>query len=310
MGGLVVPVVAPTPVVTYGGNFYLGGAGNDSLTMDSSVIGLGGMGGDDTLTAGSGGSFLFGDFFSAEFFNDSVPNYDFSVVGNDLLIGGTSEDIMVGGPGNDTMIGGGGGDLYILIGGGRDVIQEAAGGGRDTVLTNASTYTLGRNLEGLQFGTLWGGFSKDVHGIGNAANNQIDGSGGNDTLEGLRGNDMLSGGLGHDTLIGGEGSDNFAFGFGQSTYGVRAIFVRHSDLVSDFTPGFDHFELAAISFKLFALRSGDMSAAQFGIVGTALTGKERVLYDQDTGELTNRDGQIFAQVTPGLALTFNDFDWV
>ena len=162
MGGLVASVVEFTTVVTDGGNFYLGGAGNDSLTMDSSVIGLGGMGGDDTLTAGSGGSFLFGDFFSAELFNGSVFNYDFSVVGNDLLIGGASEDIMVGGPGNDTMIGGSGGDLYILIGGGRDVIQEAAGGGRDSVLTNASTFTLGRNLDGLRFGTFVGGLSKDV----------------------------------------------------------------------------------------------------------------------------------------------------
>ena len=102
------------------------------------------MGGDDTLTAGPDGSFLFGDFFSADFFSDTAAiDYDFSVFGNDLLIGGAGEDILVGGPGKDTMIGGGGGDFYFLGGGGRDVIQEAAGGGKDTVVTDARTFALG-----------------------------------------------------------------------------------------------------------------------------------------------------------------------
>lgn len=310
MGGTVVPVFEPTVVVTDGGNFYVGGFRNDALIMDASVVGLAGMSGDDTLKAGDGGSFLFGDYFPADGFNDNgALFYDFSVIGNDLLIGGAGEDIMVGGPGNDTMIGGGGGDFYALIGGGRDVIRESAGHGKDTVFVSTAAYTLGRNLENLQFGTIFGDFAKNVHGIGNALNNLIDGSNGNDTLEGMAGNDVLSGGGGHDTLIGGEGADSFAFGFGQ-TYSGRDIFGRHSDLIGDFTLGTDHFELATFAFNLMRLWPGDMRAEQFGIVGTTLTGKEQVLYHQDTGELTNSAGLNFAQVTPGLALTYHDFVWV
>jgi hypothetical protein len=52
-----------------------------------------------------------------------------------------------------------------------------------------------------------------------------------------------------------------------------------------------------------------MKAAQFGLEGTALTGKEVVLYDQDTGMLTDKAGHVFASVTPGLALTYHDFIW-
>ena len=62
---------------------------------------------------------------------------------------------------------------------------------------------------------------------------------------------------------------------------------------------------------------GAMKAGQFGLVGSLLTGKELVLYNQATGELSNTDhafgppasAGVFAQVTPGMVLTFHDFVW-
>lgn len=300
-----------TRVTTGEGDFYVGTDGADTLTVDATVIGLGGMAGNDTLTGGLGRDFLFGDDFSAAWFdNETGPYfYDFTVVGDDKLFGGGGEDIMIGGPGNDTLVGGRGGDLYVLVGAGRDVIREFAGGGDDRILTNARTFTLGENFEDLEFGSLFNEIRKDVHGIGNAVGNRISGSASDDTLEGLAGNDFLAGSKGRDLLVGGLGKDTFVFGSGGFGTG-RVSTGLNADTIGDFDPVNDQIMLAPYAFGIQRFwEPGEINVGRFGLIGSALTGKERVLYDQDTGDLMTKDHEVFAHVTPGTVLTYQDFEW-
>jgi len=95
-------------------------------------------------------------------------------------------------------------DIYVIDHAGV-VIQEKAGEvyGYDSVITSLNNYTLGANIEDLEFRPTVAG----ANGTGNALNNTIIGSNGNDTLRGLDGNDELEGGLGADLLFGGNGND-------------------------------------------------------------------------------------------------------
>jgi Ca2+-binding RTX toxin-like protein len=112
--------------------------------------------------------------------------------GADSLSGGTGNDTMIGGAGNDTMVGAAGNDVYYVDQTG-DVVTEGASAGTDEVRTTLASYTLGTNVENLNYvGT--GNFT----GTGNTDANIITGGIGNDTL---------SGGTGSDTMIGGAGND-------------------------------------------------------------------------------------------------------
>ena len=94
-----------------------------------------------------------------------------------------------------------------------DVVTEAAGGGTDTVLSTAATYTLGAEIEHL---TLLAGA---VNGTGNIGNNTITGSDAANTLNGGGGNDTLVDNLGDQVQEGAVGgidevrsSANFTLG--------------------------------------------------------------------------------------------------
>lgn len=303
--------LAGTVVTTDFGDMLVGGTGGDTLTMNATLFGLAGMAGNDTLNGGTGNDFLFGDYFSADLFSDTLtgpPSYDFTVVGNDKLYGGAGGDTLIGGPGSDVMSGGSGNDWYALQGGGVDKIIELARGGKDTVQTSDTFYTLGKNLENLVFGALLDEFRKNVHGIGNAAGNFITGSLGDDTLDGLDGNDSLCGSGGGDRLTGGAGADAFAFGFGNTQNGILSIGAK-ADTIVDFSAGEDRFLLDSFSFTFRPVGTGQLKAGQFGIVGDVLTGRELVLYDQDSGNLSTPSGDVFAHVTPGTVLSYHDFSW-
>lgn len=303
-----------TRVTTDNGDFFVGTAENDVLTMDATVVGLGGMAGDDKLTGGTGRDLLFGDYFSAELFSETSTTplvYDLTVIGKDKLYGGLGGDFLIGGPGNDSLYGGRGNDNYILIGGGADLLVEAADGGIDTISTSASTHTMAANFENLEFANIFGELRKDVHGIGNALNNYISGGLRDDILEGRSGNDTLSGSGGTDVLIGGLGRDAFAFGFATYGNGVPSTGDK-ADTISDFDPAMDRILLDVFSFYANGNRppeEGRIKVGQFGLTGAALTGREAVIYDQATGDLMTRDMEVFAHVTPGTVLTFLDFEW-
>jgi Ca2+-binding RTX toxin-like protein len=139
--------------------------------------------------------------------NATGNELDNEIYGNEatnVLRGGAGDDILAGGEGADFMAGGTGNDTYVVDNAG-DAIQEAAGGGIDTVLAHIS-YTLGSQLENLTLEEVG-----PINGTGNTLDNVITGN---------SNNNVLDGGAGVDTLYGGGGNDVYAFGRG---YGADAI---------------------------------------------------------------------------------------
>lgn len=140
--------------------------------------------GDDLIVGGKNDDHLFG--------ND----------GRDILIGGLGNDWLDGGAGADWMIGGQGNDTYIVDDEG-DVVDEAEGGGNDTVYASIS-YRLPTHVENLH---LTG--QNAVHGYGNELSNEIHASAGISSVFGEGGDDVLYGGGSESRLYGGQGNDTF-----------------------------------------------------------------------------------------------------
>ena len=202
-------------------------------------LSLTGTSGANTLTGGQG--------------NDTLSGLG----GKDKLYGNDGDDILNGGLDADTMVGGAGNDTYHVDNKG-DIVTEAAGGGLDTVLTKLTTYTLGANVEALDYtGT------QSFRGTGNALDNTIsggaavdvlDGGAGNDTLIGEQGRDVLTGGLGSDILTGGADADRFVF----------RTAAEASDTITDFVHLVDDVDLRLIDAN--AALGNDQA---FSFIGTA-----------------------------------------
>jgi Ca2+-binding RTX toxin-like protein len=128
--------------------------------------------------------------------------------GNDYLVGDTG-DTLLGGAGNDILVGhnlnataringGAGDDTYIV-----DSTTSLAfyplddDSGIDTVISSASSYSLGPTLENL---ILTG---SAISGLGSGLDNVMTGNNLNNSLWGFEGNDTLSGGDGNDVLYAG-----------------------------------------------------------------------------------------------------------
>jgi Ca2+-binding RTX toxin-like protein len=150
-------------------------------------------------------------------------------VGNDTLTGSTGAAIL------NTLNGGAGNDTYIVDGG--ETVTEAAGGGTDTVLSSAATFTLGANVENL---TLTG--TGNSNGTGNGTANVLTGNVGDNVLSGAAGNDTLIGDAGDDTLIGGTGNDTLNGGAGNDILNGGAgtdVFVFDAPAFDSTINGFD-----------------------------------------------------------------------
>lgn len=193
-----------------------GGAGNDYLSADATL--LGGIG-DDTLIGGTGPDVLLGG------------------AGNDSIVAGTGDDLLLGdadgtgvgasfavvaiasGHGNDSLSGGDGNDT--LNG---DLGDDSLGGdaGDDTI----GPVTIG----GVAFAdpgndTMRGGDGNDaINGdagddsiFGDAGNDSLLGGTGNDTIEGGTGDDTIEGGIGNDSVLAGAGFDSVSGGDGDDT---------------------------------------------------------------------------------------------
>lgn len=167
-----------------------GGAGDDVYVVDNAldkVIEYP-SGGLDTvrssvnhiLASGVENLILVGSALNAT--GNELDNRLEGNIGNNLLDGGYGADTMIGGLGNDTYI----------VGNAGDRVDEANGGGNDTVLSSID-YTLGHGLENL---VLTGGSI----GIGNTLAN---------TLTGNNLGNYLNGGVGADTMAGGQGNDTY-----------------------------------------------------------------------------------------------------
>jgi len=258
-----------------GADTMSGGTGNDIYFVDDvgdSVIELAGEGGADqvrtTLAAyalganveklrftGTGSFTGTGNELNNEIQGGASDDtlygndgYDYLIGGGgaDNLYGGADGDVLDGGSGADYLEGNGGDDVYIVDNAG-DSVVEAANEGTDQVYTTLSSYTLGNNVENLNYNSFSGNFT----GTGNSLNNIIVGGSGNDSLSGLDGNDELRGSTGADTLDGGNGDDLLIGGNGADvmTGGADADTFRigyfeagtgsAADTVTDFVSGSD-----------------------------------------------------------------------
>lgn len=177
----------------------------------------------------------------------------FGDLDNDTLVGGAGDDVLYGLGGSDVMIGGSGDDTYIVDGpmtlnytardlslryqdSGADQLVEQADGGTDTVLATGD-FTLAENFENLVLLNDTSAYDQDTGiygvpastgrpgavGIGNAADNRIEGSDYANELQGRGGDDNLIGGGGADRLDGGAGADVMDGGGGSDTYVVDEL---------------------------------------------------------------------------------------
>jgi len=126
-----------------------------------------------------------------------VGTADIDATGNGLannLVGNAGDNRLDGGAGADTMAGGLGDDTYV-IDNAKDLANENAGGGIDTVLSSISL-SLKPNLENL---VLTGNAA--LNGNGNGEANVLTGNGAANVLDGRAGADTMSGGGGDDTYV-------------------------------------------------------------------------------------------------------------
>ena len=182
----------------------IGGAGNDTYTMDNlgDVVIEAAGGGNDKIIVSliNTGAVLTVDLNKASspgvigvpnvenvtiagtgLYNINGNAADNVLVGNgsnNVISGGAGNDFIDGGAGADTMTGGTGNDTYVVSAGngaigGADVVNELANGGRDVVVLalNASAYTLPAFVEDL-LGTVTN--SAGLTFSGNAVDNAID----------------------------------------------------------------------------------------------------------------------------------------
>lgn len=176
---LITPITASTLTSVR----IFGGEGNDSVSLDASLVGT--FSGAIGITTNGGAD---------------------SVLGGVVTIGlsittGDGADVVVGGLGNDTISTGNQDDVIIAAGGNDSV---SAGDGNDRIRGNAGNDTLEGNA------------GDDVF-FGAAGNDKIRGGDGNDSALGESGNDTLDGGAGNDTLNGGVGNDTIAGGVGNDS---------------------------------------------------------------------------------------------
>ena len=228
---------ADTLIGGAGADELRGGAGDDRYFLDNvsdRVIEIAGEGRDRVFTsvsfalaAGADIEFLqAADQFSTTALNlsgSSIDNFIYGNNGVNVLSGAGGADVLYGYAGNDTLRGGtglditngGAGDDSHFVDSASDIVQEAAGEGRDFVFTSAS-YTLrpGVDVELLLVEDRAGSTAINLTGNevanilhGNNGANILNGNGDADVLLGYAGNDILVGGAGVDITNGGLGDD-------------------------------------------------------------------------------------------------------
>ena len=216
---------------------------------------------------------------------------------NDIIDGNSGANVIDGKTGSDNMNGGAGDDTY-HVNTSADVVNEAAGGGFDTIFALTS-FTNAANVERL---FLLDGGNFNATGR-NGQDDFLAGNSGANTISGLSGNDTIRGQLGNDTLTGGLGQDIFQFLTAPNS-------ASNHDAITDFSLADDVIQLDNLFYTLIGA-NGALAANLFkDLTLAAQDADDVILYDRATGSLfhdanglTAGGNTFFADVTDGLALT-------
>jgi len=175
--------------------YFDGQNGNDSAALDFSLA--------KHITATATGSMVIYDILGADGYHSTVSLTSVERVtivgssGSDTFYGTSGKDWIDAGAGADRIYGSAGDDGYVFDNAGDRVLNEAAGGGTDTIWASVSV-NLNDNayVENLRLsGTA-------INGIGNGLANMITGS---------ASANLMAGGAGNDSLYGKGGADTFHF---------------------------------------------------------------------------------------------------
>ncbi|MBW7894669.1 MAG: hypothetical protein H3C27_06100, partial [Opitutaceae bacterium] len=188
---------------------------------------LGGAGGDQ-VTAGDGDNLVLGDHGSLDFDEGllrSAISTDFAIGGDDTITAGSGNDFIIGGLGADTLTAGEGDN--VVLGDHGEVIYTAAGK-YDLARSLQATYGADDTITaGDGDDLIIGGAATDTIDAGNGDNLVIGDHGSLDFDEGLLrsaistdfaigGDDTITTGAGDDFIIGGLGADSLTAGEGNN----------------------------------------------------------------------------------------------
>ncbi len=268
-----------------GGQFsYEGGVAKSSITNTGTMIGEVQLSSLDDLYDGRLGT-VDGDV-KGWGGNDRL----YAGIGNDRLFGGNDNDTLMGGAGADYLSGGTGIDRAAYTTAKAGVTVSLANPTLNTGDAKGDTFNSIENLTGSDF-------SDNLFGTN--ARNVISGGAGNDVIKGYNGN---------DTLAGGSGKDVFVFNSALNATG-------NVDVITDFLAVNDTIQLDNAVFAALTTL-GTLAAAAFraNTTGLAQDASDRVIYENDTGELyydfngsAAGGGMLFAKLDPGLSLASADF---
>ena len=281
---------------------FAGGAGDDQYLVNNT---------SDTVTELAGGGndrlFTFVSFTNVANVERLSLSGTANINGtgvdgqNDIIDGNGANNIIDGLTGSDNMNGGAGDDTY-HVNTSADVVNEAAGGGFDTIFAQTG-YTIAANVERL-FLVDGGNFNANGR---NGQDDFLAGNSGANIINGFSGNDVIRGGLGNDTLTGGLGLDIFQFLTAPNT-------ALNTDVITDFNIADDTIQLDNLVYTLIG-GNGALAAGLFKNLSlNAQDANDVILYDQVSGNLFHDANGLaaggktfFADVTNGLALTAADF---
>ena len=264
--------------------------GNDTYYVDNGldvIIEAAGAG-TDTLIASV--TYALGSSYAVEFLQtiDAAATTAINLTGNEFantITGNAGANTLKGGLGADTLNGLGGNDIYIVDNAG-DVVNEAVGGGTDTVASLGS-YALatGQEVERLQTNNAAG--TTAVNLTGNEFANIITGNAGANFLYGKDGN---------DTLIGGAGADTFVFD--------TALGAANVDTIQGFSVVDDTIRLENTGVFTGLPSTGPLSAAAFNTGAAASDADDRIIFNTATGALLyDEDGTGIAAAVQFATIT-------
>lgn len=227
-----------------------GGLGDDTFNVDDAgdVVAEASGQGSDTVVASANWTANAGAYIETiraataglNVVGNELANTMQGTSGGDTLGGGAGNDRLYGYAGSDSLVGGAGNDMFYVTDTG-DVVNEATGGGADSVQVSATwTLTAGQEVEYVHINTATG-----LSLTGNELGNWLDGNSGNDTISGGDGNDDIYGGGGADRIIGGAGNDRQTGGAGNDVMVFEDGWGK--DTVTGFENDLDTLDLTAVT---------------------------------------------------------------